>query len=64
MISSTEAVDVLIAECKGTYTIKQHSTTVRTFKPSYDKDHAGFNYDKDLNNKVLSAYVPHAWINN
>ena len=63
MISSTEAVNVLIAECLGTYTVKQHSTTVRTFKPSYDKDHAGFNLDKKLNDKILMPYVPHEWIN-
>jgi len=64
MISSTEAVNVLIAECKGTYTIRAHSTTVRTFKPSYDKDHAGFNYDKQLNDQPQMPYQPDDWINN
>jgi hypothetical protein len=64
VISAKEAVDTLIAQCNGTYTVKQHSTTVRTFKPSYDKDQAGFNYDQQLNDKKLMPYVPHEWINN
>ena len=62
MISATLAVNTLIAQCKGTYTIRQHSTTQRTFKPSYDKDQAGF-INEQLFNKVLSAYVSHEWIN-
>lgn len=66
MITSTEAVNVLIDVCKGkgTYTIRQHSTRVRDFKPSYEHDSAGFNYDKQLNDKILVPYRPHAWINN
>jgi hypothetical protein len=63
MISSTEAVDVLINVCKGTYTIRAHSTIIREFKPSYDKDQAGFNYDKKLNDKILMPYQPDEWIN-
>ena len=64
MISSSEAVNVLINVCKGTYTIRQHATTQREFKPSYEHDSAGFNYDNRLNNKILVPYVPHEWINN
>ena len=63
MTSANEAVDTLVSVCKGTYVIKQHNTTTRTFKPSYDKDQAGFNYDNKLNDKILVPYVPHEWIN-
>lgn len=62
MISATEAVNTLIAQCKGTYTIRQHSTTQRTFKPSYTNTVPGF-INEQLFNKVLSVYVSHEWIN-
>ena len=62
MISASEAVNVLLTVCKGTYTIKQHSTTERTFKPNYVNSVPGFK-NEQLFNKVLSAYVPHEWIN-
>ena len=62
MISGTEAVDVLLAVCKGTYTPRTYSTIEREFKPSYDKDLAGFCHE-ELFNKVLTTYVPHEWIN-
>ena len=62
MISSTEAVNVLLAVNKGVYTPRQYSTTVRDFKPSYVNNVPGFN-NEQLFNKVLSAYVPHEWIN-
>jgi hypothetical protein len=62
MISSTLAVNTLIEACKGTYTERTSSTIVKDFKPSYDKDQAGFCHD-ELFNKVLSTYVSHEWIN-
>lgn len=62
MISGTEAVDVLLAVCKGTYTELAYNTTVREFKPSYVNNVPGFN-NEQLFNKVLSAYVSHEWIN-
>lgn len=62
MISSTEAVNVLLTVCKGTYTPRTYNTVERGFKPSYDKDQAGF-INEQLFNKVLTAYVPHEWIN-
>lgn len=62
MISGTEAVNVLLAVCKGAYTIRQHSTTERTFKPSYVNTVPGFK-NEQLFNKVLVPYVPHEWIN-
>jgi hypothetical protein len=63
MITSTEAVRVLINQCKGVYTPRTYSTIERTFKPSYTNDVAGFNYDQQLNDKILMPYVPHEWIN-
>ena len=63
MITGSEATQVLVDVNKGTYTIKQHATTQREFKPSYTNDMPGFKYDNRLNDKVLTAYVPHAWIN-
>ena len=62
MISSTEAVNVLLAVCKGTYTPRTSSTIVKDFKPSYVNNVPGF-INEQLFNKVLSAYVPHEWIN-
>jgi hypothetical protein len=62
VISGTEAVDVLVAVCKGTYTELAYNTTVREFKPSYVNNVPGFNNDR-LFNKVLMPYVSHEWIN-
>lgn len=62
MISGTEAVLVLLAVNKGVYTPRQYSTIARDFKPSYINTVPGFN-NEQLFNKVLSAYVPHEWIN-
>ena len=62
MISSTLAVNTLIAECKGSYEEHAYNTIVREFKPSYTNTVPGFN-NEQLFNKVLSAYVPHEWIN-
>jgi len=64
MITGSEATNVLINVCKGTYTIRAHSTIVRTFKPSYSNDVSGFLLDKTISNeKILMPYVPHEWIN-
>lgn len=62
MITGTEAVDTLIAVNKGTYTQRTYNTTVREFEPSYINTVPGFR-NEQLFNKVLSAYVPHEWIN-
>lgn len=63
MITSDDAVNTLIDVCKGTYTPRTYSTTVRTFKPSFTTDEPGFINDDTLKNKILADYVPHAWIN-
>ena len=62
MISSTEAVNVLLAVNKGVYTPRQSSTIIRDFKPSYVNNVPGF-INEQLFNKVFSAYVSHEWIN-
>ena len=62
MITGTEAVLVLVAVNKGTYTEHKYNTTEREFKPSYDKDQVGFCHE-ELFNKVLATYVSHEWIN-
>jgi hypothetical protein len=62
VISGTEAVNVLLAVCKGTYTELAYNTTVREFKPSYVNSVPGFNREQ-LFNKVLGSYVSHEWIN-
>ena len=62
MISSTEAVNVLLAVNKGVYTPRQSSTIIRDFKPSYVNNVPGF-INEQLFNKVLSTYVSHEWIN-
>jgi hypothetical protein len=62
VISGTEAVNVLLAVNKGTYTEHKYSTIVRDFKPSYVNNVPGFNREQ-LFNKVLAPYVSHEWIN-
>jgi len=62
VISSTEAVNVLLAVNKGVYTPRQSSTIIRDFKPSYVNNVPGF-INEQLFNKVFSAYVSHEWIN-
>ena len=62
MISATLAVDTLITACLGSYKEHAYNTTVREFKPSYDKDQVGFCHE-ELFNKVLVTYVSHEWIN-
>ena len=62
MISGTEAVNVLLAVNKGTYTPRTSSTIVREFKPSYINTVPGF-INEQLFKEVLTAYVPHEWIN-
>lgn len=63
MISAKLAVDALISSSQGTYSISKHWTTQREFTESYKTDTVAYTPSKELNNKVLSAYVPHEWIN-
>lgn len=63
MISAKEAVDTLIKYNQGTYSISKHWTTQREFTESYKTTTVAYTASTELNNKVLSAYVPHEWIN-
>jgi hypothetical protein len=64
MITGDEAVNVLIAQCRGTYSINKHWTTQREFKLAYDTVKPIWHKSTELHDKVFTTYMPHEWINN